>query len=81
MIMTVFGIAGCMAMLVTGYGLQDSNNGMLQKQFNKLWKYEAMVIFNDNSSDKEKKEYNKTLKNLKGYEDKFKYTSRNSTFW
>ena len=56
-------------MLVTGYGLQDSNNGMLQKQFNKLWKYEAMVIFNDNSSDKEKKEYNKTLKNLKGYED------------
>ena len=69
MIMTVFGIAGCMAMLVTGYGLQDSNNGMLQKQFNKLWKYEAMVIFNDNSSDKEKKEYNKTLKNLKGYED------------
>ena len=24
MIMTVFGIAGCMAMLVTGYGLQDS---------------------------------------------------------
>lgn len=69
MIMTVFGIAGCMAMLVTGYGLQDSNNGMLQKQFNKLWKYEAMVIFNDNSSDKEKKEYNRTLKNLKGYED------------
>ena len=51
MIMTVFGIAGCMAMLVTGYGLQDSNNGMLEKQFNKLWKYDAMVIFNDSSND------------------------------
>ena len=53
MIMTVFGIAGCMAMLVTGFGLQDSNNGMLEKQFNKLWKYDAMVIFNDSYNDEE----------------------------
>ena len=68
MIMTVFGIAGCMAMLVTGYGLQDSNNGMLEKQFNKLWKYDAMVIFNDSSNDEETKKYNNTLNNLKGYE-------------
>ena len=55
MIMTVFGIAGCMAMLVTGFGLQDSNNGMLEKQFNKLWKYDAMVIFNDSYNDEETK--------------------------
>lgn len=65
MIMTVFGIAGCMAMLVTGFGLQDSNNGMLEKQFNKLWKYDAMVIFNDSYNDEETKKYNNTLNKSK----------------
>ena len=80
MIMTVFGIAGCMAMLVTGYGLQDSNNGMLEKQFNKLWKYDAMVIFNDSSNDEEIKEYNNTLNNLKGYESKLGIHQETVTF-
>ena len=80
MIMTVFGIAGCMAMLVTGYGLQDSNNGMLEKQFNKLWKYEAMVIFNDSSNDKEINNYDNTLKNLKGYKDNIKIHQEAVTF-
>ena len=80
MIMTVFGIAGCMAMLVTGFGLQDSNNGMLEKQFNKLWKYDAMVIFNDSSNDEEIKEYNNTLNNLKGYESKLGIHQETVTF-
>ena len=80
MIMTVFGIAGCMAMLVTGYGLQDSNNGMLEKQFNKLWKYDAMVIFNDSSNDEETKKYNNTLNNLKGYESKLGIHQETVTF-
>ena len=80
MIMTVFGIAGCMAMLVTGYGLQDSNNGMLEKQFNKLWNYEAMVIFNDDSNEKDVDNYNNTLKNLKGYEDNIKLHQESVTF-
>ena len=78
--MTVFGIAGCMAMLVTGYGLQDSNNGMLEKQFNKLWNYEAMVIFNDDSNEKDVDNYNNTLKNLKGYEDNIKIHQESVTF-
>ena len=80
MIMTVFGIAGCMAMLVTGFGLQDSNNGMLEKQFNKLWKYDAMVIFNDNYNDEEIKNYNETLKSLNGYESSLDMHQETVTF-
>jgi len=80
MIMTVFGIVGCMAMLVTGYGLQDSNNGMLEKQFNKLWKYEAMVIFNGDTTSEEINNYNNTLKNLKGYQDNLKVHQETVTF-
>ena len=48
MIMTVFGIASCTAMIITGFGLKDSIGDLTNKQFNKLWKYQATVIFNEN---------------------------------
>ena len=67
MLMTIFGIAGCMALLVTGFGLKDSNTGMVEKQFDKLWKYETMVVFGDNPTEAEIEKYNETLKELPGY--------------
>lgn len=70
MIMTIFGISGCMALLVTGFGLKDSNVGMVDRQFGQLWNYEAMVILDGNSTDEEMKEYDDTLNRLSGYEDK-----------
>lgn len=70
MIMTIFGISGCMALLVTGFGLKDSNIGMVDRQFGQLWNYEAMVIFNEGSTNEEMKEYDDTLNGLSGYEDK-----------
>lgn len=69
MIMTVLGIAGCMALLVTGFGLKDSNSGMVDKEVNKVWKYEAMVILNENSRDEDTKKYNDTLEQINGYEN------------
>ncbi|WP_300351585.1 FtsX-like permease family protein [Clostridium sp.] len=69
MFMTIFGIAGSMALLLTGFGLKDSNNKMVQKQFNKIWKYEAMVVFGDNSSKEDIKKYKETLKSLPAYEN------------
>lgn len=68
MIMTIFGISGCMALLVTGFGLKDSNVGMVERQFDKLWNYEAMVILDGNSTDEEMKSYEDTLSTLTGYE-------------
>ncbi|GIP46308.1 ABC transporter permease [Paenibacillus sp. J45TS6] len=69
MLMTIFGISGCMALLVTGFGLKDSNVGMVDRQFGQLWNYEAMVILDDDSTE-EMKEYDNTLNRLSGYEDK-----------
>lgn len=80
MIMTVLGIAGCMALLVTGFGLKDSNAGMVDKEFNKIWKYEAMAILDENSSDEEYKKYNDTLTQLKGYEDSINIHQESFTF-
>lgn len=68
MLMTILGISGCMAMLVAGLALEKSNSSVMDIQFGKLIKYDAMVIFNDKNLEKETEEYNESLKNLKGYE-------------
>ena len=41
--MTVFGVAGCMALLLIGFGLKDSINGILKNQFEKVFKYDTTV--------------------------------------
>ena len=69
MIMTVFGIAACTAMIITGFGLKDSIGDLTNKQFNKLWKYQATVIFNDNTTIEDDDEYNEKLMSLKGYKN------------
>ncbi|EIW13045.1 ABC transporter, permease protein [Lactiplantibacillus pentosus KCA1] len=43
LLMTVLGIAGCMAMMITGFGLKDSIGDISVKQFNQLWHYDAVV--------------------------------------
>lgn len=43
LLMTVLGIAGCMAMMITGFGLKDSIGDIGVKQFDDLWHYDAVV--------------------------------------
>ncbi len=47
-IMTVTGIAGCTALLVTGLGLNDSINTISKLQYNDIIKYDAMYILKEN---------------------------------
>ena len=80
MIMTVLGIAGCMALLITGFGLRDSNSGMVNNQFNKIWKYDAMVIVDENADDTINNKYNTTLTGLDGYKDNLNLHQESVTF-
>lgn len=80
MFMTVFGISGCMAMLVAGISLEKSNSSLSDLQFGKLIKYDAMVVFDDNSSKKENEEYEKCLSNLQNYEDGLNIYQESVTF-
>ncbi len=41
--MTVFGIAGCTALLLTGFGLRDSINDIVDKQFLELYQYDMTI--------------------------------------
>ncbi|OPZ92306.1 MAG: FtsX-like permease family protein [Firmicutes bacterium ADurb.Bin419] len=43
-LMTVFGISGCTALLVTGFGLKNSINDIMDKQFDDIFIYDGQVI-------------------------------------
>ena len=45
--MTLIGIAGCTALLLTGFGLRDGINGIGKLQYNKILKYDALVALNE----------------------------------
>jgi len=46
-LMTVMGTAGCMALLLIGFGLKDSVNAILTNQFDNVFKYDTTVGIND----------------------------------
>lgn len=41
--MTIFGICGCMSLLLTGYGIKDSIRSIVDIQYSKLHKYDMLV--------------------------------------
>ena len=48
--MTVAGIAGCTALLVTGFGVRDSISDIVEKQFSQITRYELTVGLKDASA-------------------------------
>lgn len=61
MLMTVAGVAGCTALILTGFGLKDSIGDIAPLQYGKIMKYQAMVGFQNESTAKQKKEYEKLI--------------------
>ena len=43
MFMTILGISGCTALLVTGFGLKDSIVSIVTKQFDEIYKYQMAI--------------------------------------
>ena len=48
-LMTVIGISGCTALLVTGFGLRDSISGIIGVQFGEISEYNMTVSFRDSA--------------------------------
>lgn len=46
-LMTIVGVAGCTALLLVGFGLRDSMNGVAEKQYGKIFRYDNMFILKD----------------------------------
>jgi len=48
--MTVFGIAGCCALLVTGFGLRDSIRDIVDKQFGEIYQYNLSIYLKEDGA-------------------------------
>ena len=59
MLMTVIGIAGCMGLLIVGFGLRDSIVDVATIQFNKIWHYQAVVTLKSKQHLKRQKSIKK----------------------
>lgn len=45
--MTLFGISGCMALLLVGFGLKNSINSILVIQFDEIFHYDATITYDE----------------------------------
>lgn len=59
--MTIFGIGGCMALMLVGYGLKDSIMDVAILQFDKIQVYDLMAIVDEDIADGDREELHRTL--------------------
>lgn len=52
-VMTVIGVAGCAALLVTGFGVRDSVSGMVDLQYSVITQYDGFVSVDDLLTDEQ----------------------------
>lgn len=62
--MTLVGIAGCTALLVTGFGIRDSISDIVEVQYEQLQKYGLTVGLSEDISGRERKEVTDYLDTL-----------------
>lgn len=59
--MTVFGISGCMGLLLVGFGIRDSIMDVGTLQYEELQVYDGILILNEDASGEELKQLEKVL--------------------
>lgn len=67
--MTVIGVAGCTALLLTGYGITDSIQAIVHRQFGEIYKYDMTIGLEDNLSVKKYDEVKAILDGEDNIED------------
>lgn len=60
-LMTVVGIAGCTALMLTGFGLQNSISSILPKQFGEIFIYDAVAAVEDDIAPADMEVLNRQL--------------------
>ncbi|MDO4847055.1 MAG: ABC transporter permease [Clostridiaceae bacterium] len=67
--MTVFGVAGCVALLLVGFGIRDSVSSMTNNQFSKIWNYQGTVTINENITRTQRRHLLANLQTVEGVTD------------
>ena len=82
--MMIIGIAGCTALVITGFGLKDSIDNLINFQYDEIMTYDLSVTFADDTTTKEMEEAFELAKDKTGakasevllYETNVKHTSK-----
>ena len=67
--MTIFGIGGCMGLLMVGYGLRDSISSISTHQYGELQLFDCSVYVSDDMEKEDREELHTYLKNHKDIEN------------
>ena len=59
--MTIFGIGGCMALMLVGFGLKDSIFAIVDIQYGEIQLYDGNIILSDDATEEEKSNITKEL--------------------
>jgi putative ABC transport system permease protein len=51
LLMTVFGIGGCTALILVGFGIKDSVTAIMDRQFDVVWRYDEQLAVDTDASD------------------------------
>ena len=62
MLMTIFGVAGSVALLFAGLGIQSSVGGVVERQFEQIQQYQMIVAEKSSASEQEKIDLESALK-------------------
>ena len=79
--MTVFGIAGCTALLLTGFGLKDSIRTIVEKQFGSLFLYDMTLSFDRETTENERNDLIEMLNQDDRFEGTLLTTSQNGKLY
>lgn len=63
MVMMILGIGGCTALVLAGFGINDSVAGLADHQYTEIEKYDIVAAFSDELDDKETNRFKKKFSN------------------
>ncbi len=64
--MMVLGIGGCMALLLTGFGVRDSVSNIASEQFDTIMKYDLGIAFDTPKNEAEREQFIEDMSSLLG---------------
>ena len=77
--MTIFGIGGCMALMLVGFGIKDSISGIADLQYKDIQHYQGTIIYDDEKAGDDVRTYMKDQKDVSSGTIMFKSISAGST--
>lgn len=64
--MTIFGIGGCMGLMVAGFGIKDSIGDVANLQYDLIQTYTGMVVLNDEADEEDTEQLYETMDSMEG---------------